>query len=468
MGKNTKYNKKTRNGPVVTGTIVSAQSTGVMVGHQPKLEITVEFSAGGKKNTASDTALITINALEQFKPGATLPLRYNPKNPQQIMIADYVKVSLAPEITDSVKCPHCGAVQNINGAYRSAVVCEYCGSAISVKSPSAKPVGIHVPRNSEGHVDFKKAWPVFIPSVLVIIFMIAIYMVSMASWNESEDRFGNILGGSRKGDTNNLSGEELYNRLSSMISQAESKQTIDNTLPDTITFTAQILGASVTMESEGNKHVYLPARIARSRDLVYLDVSAISENQLAEGYPKAGSIIRVTGDTDNTVSWTEDHELKYALRINVKSFVPVEPKVVQTSPQLDVDTPSLCGTFDFKGAHFTRDSFSKVVVIYFNFTGTQDKNTVRPWTSGIGFSVTLGDNDDYLSTTMFPLQEVDNKALETSQSSKKGQTLYYYTPFKVDSQNSGADIVYIKQFDDDFNCSVITLNVAPSLSQMTF
>jgi hypothetical protein len=81
------HNKETKNGPVVLGTVVSVQPTGTRVNGQPLLKITLEFGTfDGRNVRACDSRVVSFTELAKIQPGATLPMRYNPKNPQQIMV----------------------------------------------------------------------------------------------------------------------------------------------------------------------------------------------------------------------------------------------------------------------------------------------------------------------------------------------------------------------------------------------
>jgi hypothetical protein len=81
------HSKKVKNGPLVFGTVVSVKRTGLLVNHQPQLDIAMQFTTNdGQQITASDRRIISLTDLAQVQPGAMFPLRYNPENPEQIMI----------------------------------------------------------------------------------------------------------------------------------------------------------------------------------------------------------------------------------------------------------------------------------------------------------------------------------------------------------------------------------------------
>jgi hypothetical protein len=81
------HSKKLKHGPLVFGTIVSVNRTGMLVNHQPQVDITVQFSIiDGQPLTGSDRRVVPLTELAQIQPGAMVPLRYNPEKPAEIMI----------------------------------------------------------------------------------------------------------------------------------------------------------------------------------------------------------------------------------------------------------------------------------------------------------------------------------------------------------------------------------------------
>jgi len=79
--------KKLKNGPLVKGTLVSVSQTGEEINHQPVLEFTVSFTTtDGMKVTAVTRNMISLLDLGNIKTGIEIPIRYNPENPNKIMI----------------------------------------------------------------------------------------------------------------------------------------------------------------------------------------------------------------------------------------------------------------------------------------------------------------------------------------------------------------------------------------------
>ena len=78
---------KVENGILVIGTIVSVKRTGMMINHQPQFDISVKFTTSdGQQITASDKKIVPLIDLSKVQPGAMIPIRYDPSNPQKIMI----------------------------------------------------------------------------------------------------------------------------------------------------------------------------------------------------------------------------------------------------------------------------------------------------------------------------------------------------------------------------------------------
>jgi len=85
------HSENVKNGPIVIGTIVSVKQTGLEINNQPQLDINVQFTTtDGRLLTASDRKVVPLIDLAKVQPGERLHLRYNPDNPEEIMIDDDV------------------------------------------------------------------------------------------------------------------------------------------------------------------------------------------------------------------------------------------------------------------------------------------------------------------------------------------------------------------------------------------
>jgi len=79
--------KEVSTGPLVIGKIQSAAQTGNFVNRNPQIEFSIQFfTQEGIQTTANDREIIPQLDLSQVQPGTLVPVRYNPKNPQDIMI----------------------------------------------------------------------------------------------------------------------------------------------------------------------------------------------------------------------------------------------------------------------------------------------------------------------------------------------------------------------------------------------
>jgi hypothetical protein len=82
------HSQAVKNGPLVIGTIVSVKQTGTFYNNNPELEVTLQFITDeGQQVTASDRKVVVLIDLAQFQKEALVPLRYNPENPEEIMMA---------------------------------------------------------------------------------------------------------------------------------------------------------------------------------------------------------------------------------------------------------------------------------------------------------------------------------------------------------------------------------------------
>lgn len=76
-----------KNGILVIGTIVSLERTGTLVNNQPQVDITIKFTTtDGKEITASQRRIVPLTDIPQVQPEMMVPIRYDPNNPQKIMI----------------------------------------------------------------------------------------------------------------------------------------------------------------------------------------------------------------------------------------------------------------------------------------------------------------------------------------------------------------------------------------------
>jgi hypothetical protein len=76
------------NGPLVIGTIVSVKQTGSYFNYNPELEVTIKFTTdNGQQITTSVRKYVNMIDLAHFQIGSRVPVKYNPENPNEIMMA---------------------------------------------------------------------------------------------------------------------------------------------------------------------------------------------------------------------------------------------------------------------------------------------------------------------------------------------------------------------------------------------
>ena len=269
-----------------------------------------------------------------------------------------------------------------------------------------------------------------------------------------------------------ISDEELYAQLNRAI---RSPTSINIWISGAQTFTVVIISEPMVITVDGIDGTYQVAMISRNiNDYFVLDLAELQE------YPQAGDIVRITGFPQGSIYWTKDvvsygaswTEDIHVLDVKVKSFELYQSDEIEidTGPLVDANTPDASGMIEFIGAHFTEDDFGKIVIVYFNFTNTSDKDT-EPIMNRLWFS--MGEGSDYMTTSIHLPYEVDSKALSAYKAAgvsigvtTVGTTDLYYGAFRVGKDNNDT-VLYINRYDDNFNwTNSIVIDVAPSLGDM--
>ncbi|MDR2735971.1 MAG: hypothetical protein LBB49_00220 [Gracilibacteraceae bacterium] len=250
--------------------------------------------------------------------------------------------------------------------------------------------------------------------------------------------------------------DKLYRDLSEYISNPESLS--GGVLAGTLTFSVCVLDEPMTLNLEGEDHLYQSACISRNIDQVLLmEVDDLTE------YPAAGSYISVTGTVTGSVYWIEKNQQEHVLDFKVASYKPLEQKNIQANTGImDVGF----GTVEFKGAHYSSAHMNmRVIVLYYEFTNTDSKER----SPSLGHVELCIDGVYFSKTTIFPPKELDEKALVSGVGSAKtypGKTSLYYAVYELPENASGTS-VSILRYDDDFNTTDnITVDLARSLSAM--
>lgn len=254
---------------------------------------------------------------------------------------------------------------------------------------------------------------------------------------------GESIGGLFGGASANLSEEEIYSELDYLI--GNPKSTGSSELDGQFTFIAYLIDdAEPITFSEHDEGMYHAACISRRyEDYFFLEVGDI------ETTFSAGDIVKITGELNGTIYWTEDNAQVDVLDIKASSMESYEPPDITAnhSSTIAVDGNGI----EFLGAHWTRDSFNDVIVVYFTFT---NNGSIDAAPSFSDFYIEYNDED--LSKSMFSLDDVDPSALNAmpvglTDKTYAGKTQLYYIPLKVtERMDDPGTAVYFTLYDDEF------------------
>lgn len=251
-----------------------------------------------------------------------------------------------------------------------------------------------------------------------------------------------------------LSGEELYRNLDSLISSPATSSSYQN-LPRKFDFTAVILSEPYTMEVENKDGVYeegkyISAGISRNmNDYFILNITDMDYNF------NIYDIVTVTTDSFSSIYWTEEskrEEVAEFKALNMKLY-DGEIKESVTGDTVTVDNNIFKGELTFKKAEKSEDILGDATLLYFDFKNTDDRDST-PSLSSFG----LYQGDSTLKTSMTSTSpDVDPAALKlfTGNNTYAGKTQYYYTVLKnevvegIEFDNSAPLIIEL--YDDNFN-----------------
>lgn len=265
-------------------------------------------------------------------------------------------------------------------------------------------------------------------------------------------QIGDILGNASGAGSE----EDVYSELDRLLASPDSS----STLTSQFTFVAMLLDEAEPMEfpDEGESGVYHMACISRNiDDVFYLEVGDI------DGTFHSGDIVKVTGELNGFIYWTEDNSQIEVLDIKaskVEAYTPEELEV-DSSPTVSVDG----GKIEFLGSHRAKDSFGDVVVVYFNYVNNSDQDMAPNFDN---FYVEYAGQE--ISTSTFPISEVDSSALNATMGFEKtyaGKTQMYYRVYSVEAIENPDEPVYFSMFDDEFRMTYdIGLTVHDSLDDL--
>lgn len=265
-------------------------------------------------------------------------------------------------------------------------------------------------------------------------------------------QLGDILGN----DAGASSEEEVYSELDRLLASPDSS----STLTSQFTFTAMLLGEAEEIEfpDEGESGVYHTACISRNiDDFFYLEVGDV------EGTFHSGDIVKVTGELNGFIYWTEDNSQIEILDIKaskVEAYTPAELEV-DTSPTVTIDGNEI----EFLGAHRASTTFDDLVVVYFNHTNNGTTDAAPDFSP---FYIEYA--GEQTGSSVFAPSETDPQALDSGITSGSktyaGKTQLYYKLCTVNSENSD-NVIYFSMYDDEFRMTYdIGLTIYDSLDDL--
>ena len=291
-----------------------------------------------------------------------------------------------------------------------------------------------------------------------VLFLVLSLFFLLVGCSAVEDLTSNITGSD--GDSSgNASASTVYEDLNTHIINPSSPY-LPASLDGNFTFYAMILSDSHEMTFDDDTGgIYHEAAISRNaKDYFFLNVTDV------EGEFAPGDIVEVTGELNGLVYWTEDNSQVDILDIKASKIAPYTPEEIE---------PNTTGIFtledgnevEFIGAHRSTDNFDDVIVVYFSFTNHGSKDAAPNFSS---FYVEY--NTEEVSTTIFPPEEVDSRALESGNfgdSTYAGKTQLYYKVYTIPSTASADEPIYFLRYDDSFRMTdAAALYVFPSLTDM--
>jgi len=238
--------------------------------------------------------------------------------------------------------------------------------------------------------------------------------------------------------------EEFYYTLNDAVSNPDNIDAYF--LPETFEFSAFITYGKETIPLEEGSGDFVSAIIARNYDKEILIEVTEYDGELPEAY----EFVKVTARLEGCLYTTEGGERISYLWLSALGFMPLEESDV---PVNETDTDSVVsltasGDVTFKSAEFSTDVFGDIVILYFEFTNTSDRD-IFPIMNSFEFYAN-NENSDKLEKTIFEPAQVDGSALATTKEKTFiGKTQLYYMTFRA---IEGADSIVITRYDDDFNC----------------
>ncbi|MDR1764582.1 MAG: hypothetical protein LBR77_00505 [Lachnospiraceae bacterium] len=262
-----------------------------------------------------------------------------------------------------------------------------------------------------------------------------------------------------------VSEETKYANLNHMISNPKDldKEYHYDGITGTFSFYAMAYTARDEMELEelDEPYAYQLGWISRNAETpFFLNVSKL------DGEIPIDTVVEITGEIAGTIYWSEDNQQVEMLDLTVESYkeVPDDGFETDESNVIELGSGATAGKLEFIGAHLTRDTFTPVVVIYFNYTNTSDGEN-RPTMTDLF----IYQGEDESETTIFDLDEVAGAALSTRDgrnTTYPGKTQLYYYAVKTAEDIQGEPVI-IERYDDAFHvANRVTLQVEPTLDAL--
>ena len=291
----------------------------------------------------------------------------------------------------------------------------------------------------------------FAAIILVMIFLLS----GCGEIKEAIDGFTNELSGVVE-----MTEDEIYGELKRLMANPDR---MDNTdLVGQFSFVAVITSDIEELEFEDDEPgMYCSAEISREYDDYFL-----LELTNIEGTFSAGDIVKITGEVDGTIYWTENNDLVKVLAIKASAVEDYEPPEVELANAAAVEIDG--NTIEFLGAHKSTDSFGEVIIVYINFTNNSDE-AARPKMS----SFFIEYNGYEAETSVFSVSEVDGSAVSITGAgitpeTYPGKTLTYFMVFTGDETAAADEPIFFTIFDDEFRMTYdYGIYIAESLAELT-
>jgi len=262
------------------------------------------------------------------------------------------------------------------------------------------------------------------------------------------------------------SAEDIYSKLDSLISDPDGS----TDLTGKISFVAYIITEPFEEKVDGETRTYQQVGISRNKDdVMFVDVSDLGTKLPAESYAT------ITGTLDGHLFWTNNNKQEKVLNFHadkMESFTPSEEEP-STENKLSLETSGYSGEVEFVGAHYSKNNFGDVIVVYMNFTNTKPEGNVKfNGLSSLFGRVDLYHGEEYVekgSSTLDP-DELDPSALDATSMTAytpTGKTQLYYMIVKVGEEGDNAPAFGAEVVNDEFACTnFISIPIANSLAEM--